>query len=314
MYFKQRRTKSVKGGKLIFWTLTDLCDTIDKMQENDYDCIMFIDGYRGIGKSTLAYKVGGKVKSSFSPRRDLCYSREQVIKSLANKNKGFIFADEMINVAYNRDFYEKDQKVLLKGLNMYRDSCNIFIGCIPRFADLDIQIQKLCKIRLTVIRRGLALLHKQIPSIYTSDPWDMKNNQKIEESWRGKGIVKPKYSQLTTVIGILKFGDLSPSSKKLYRSIKQEKRNQVYADYDEGREELSPEKKVYTNLIRLAKEGHLTVEQFNKFCAIRGDKVHTIRTRINRILKEEGEGKVFSNFLVKKKANEIKDKPKGFNI
>ena len=54
--------------------------------------------------------------------------------------------------------YENEQKTLLKALNMYRDSCNVFIGCIPKFVELDKQIQRLCKIRITIL--FVILLHR----------------------------------------------------------------------------------------------------------------------------------------------------------
>jgi len=110
----------------------------------------------------------------------------------------------MINVTYNRDFYVEDQKLLLKGLNMYRDSCNVFVGCIPRFIDLDVQLQRMCKIRITVVRRGIALIQTRRKAIYSTDPWDIRMNQKIEDKWSMKGTKNPRYSQLTTVRGIIK--------------------------------------------------------------------------------------------------------------
>jgi len=170
-------------GALLVWTLKDIRECIEKMTSPDVkmDMICFIEGRRGLGKSTLGYKIlsGLKVSVPFKPKRDLVYSREDTLKHLASKINGIIFSDEMINVAYKRDFYQEDQKELLKAFDMYRDSRNVFIGCIPQFVDLDVKIQQVCKLRLTVVRRGLALVQMKMPTIYSMDPWDIKNNQRI---------------------------------------------------------------------------------------------------------------------------------------
>ncbi len=102
--------------RTIMWSLKEICEMISDMQKNKYDCIIMIDGKRGIGKSTLGSKL--MYRLGFSPKRDIVYSREDVIKSYAKKNKGYIFADEMVNVGYLRDFWGSDQKTLIKVMNM----------------------------------------------------------------------------------------------------------------------------------------------------------------------------------------------------
>ena len=100
-------------GQLLVWTLKDIKESIEIMTSEivKFDCIIFIEGNRGLGKSTLAYKIlsGLKVNIKFKPKRDLVYSREDTIKHLATKKNGCILSDEMINVAYKRDFYESEE-------------------------------------------------------------------------------------------------------------------------------------------------------------------------------------------------------------
>ena len=279
-------------GKLLIWSVKDLCHVIQEMTNNEFDCIIFIEGKRGLGKSTLAFKLARKLRGlkKFRPRHDICYSRKQVISHLAKQKKSIIFADEMINVSYNRDFYVEDQKILLKGLNMYRDSCNVFMGCIPRFIDLDIQIQRLCKIRITVVRRGVALIQTQRATVYSPDPWDIKNNMRIESKWTERGIQNPRYSQLTTVRGILKFNKLNPRDELLYKKIKEEKRNRVYSeeadlDKDDG---LPLEEKQFLKLYNLVKNKSLTPNEFDIICSTLGMKNDMIRNKLRKRLKDEG--------------------------
>lgn len=300
---------------LLTCSLKYLTDLISEMTKNKFDCIIFIEGNRGLGKSTLAYKVanGLDVDIPFKPKRDIVYSREDVLRHLATKKKGIIFGDELINVAYNRDFFETDQKTLLKALNMYRDSCNVFIGCVPRFSDLDTQLQRLCKIKITVVRRGLAILHKKVASIYNKDPWDSKNNQKIEEGWSQSRTKHPKYSQLTTAFAFMSFGDLTNSQRDEYESIKDEKRGQVFGSYNDSEMMLDKDglfiKKVYEKV----KAQELTPKDFELLAETNSYNVETLRKKINAKLKEENIEYRWKDLVTTDKKKDKRDKL-GFTI
>jgi len=274
--------------KLKIWTIKDVAEVIDGCVLNKFDANIFIEGKRGLGKSTLADKILSKCKSvSYDPWKCIHYSRSDVLKNLAMKQRTAIWADELINVGFNRDFYDSEQKQLIKAINMYRDSENVFIGCVPFFCNLDKQLQNLCKLRFTVVRRGLAIIHKQIPAIYTYDPWDIKNNQKIESKWSLKG-KKPRYSQLTTAIGMIKFGDLHPERRKIIDEIKRQKRNHTFNNQMDENIEHSMDKVFYTNLVKMLKEKKLTKEIFNQMCSVAGKPIQNVRTRVNQILVEDG--------------------------
>jgi len=264
--------------------------------------------------STLALKLAHRLVTPipFKPKRDLVYSREDTIKLLASRKGGIIFSDEMINVAYNRDFYEGQQKVLIRGINLYRDSNNVILGCIPSFIDLDKQIQRLCKIRITVVRRGYALIHTQKRTMFQSDTWDIKNNQKVETAWTNKGGKNPRYAQLTTVRGILRFNDATPQQREEYEAIKQEKRGRVFGDMM-GEEVDDPSKIFYDNLYKEVKSAKLTQEAFYVLAKISNKKPETIRNRINKMLKEDGDSKRFKDYVLSEKKKIRLDKL-GFDI
>lgn len=284
---------------------------IENMINNKFDCIMFVEGNRGLGKSTFCYKLlsGLDIPIKFKPQRDLVYTRADTLKHLATKKGGAIFSDEMINVAYNRDFYENEQKTLLKALNMYRDSCNVFCGCIPKFVELDKQIQRLCKIRITIVRRGVALLQTQNPSIYQSDSWDLKNNQKIESKWTTKGVKNPRYSQLTTMRALIRFGDLTSKQREEYETIKQSKRGQVFGEYQDGQLLYeNPDKIFYENLVKQALAGKVTKETWNTLAVINNKKQDEMRRKFNQYLKESGSDKTFRDLILTSKEKHKKDK------
>lgn len=268
---------------MLRWSLKDIVQVIEDCVNDKFDVIIFVEGNRGLGKSTLLFKLGLRLNSrgviKFKPKRHMVYSREDTIKLLASKTKHFIFSDEMINVAYNRDFYEQDQKVLLKALNMYRDSYNVFAGAIPKFVDLDTQIRKLCKIRITVIRRGVALVHTQLRGIYRSDPWDTKENIKIEMKSR-KG--KKRYGKLSTVRGILYFTDLRENQRVLYEEIKKTKRGKVYSEYTDDKEEDD----LNALLIDRVLEFKTSKAELETYCVLTKRKWATVLQLINSRLRD----------------------------
>jgi hypothetical protein len=219
----------------------------------------------------------------------------------------------MINVAYKRDFYQEGQKDLLKGFDMYRDSRNVFIGCIPQFIDLDVKIQKVCKLRLSVIRRGVALVQMQLPSIYSNDPWDIRNNQRIESKWALKGTKNPRYGQLTTCRGILYFGDLTKKQREEYDAIKFEKRGHVFDKFQNEELMTDPEQIFMRNMKKEMKAGKLTPQSFELLCSINGKNVESMRRKINNSLKDEGDEKRWKDYCLTDKAKKRKDKL-GFGI
>jgi len=296
----------------IYWNLKDICELVLDMVAEKYDTIIFITGKRGISKSTLGCKLAFRVGLPFTPTKDIVYTRDEVIKQLSNKKKGVIFADEMINVAYNRDFYETDQKQLLKAFNMYRDSCNLFIGCIPIFTDLDVQMQKLCKIHINVIARGIAIIHTQLPSTFSKDPWDIKNNLKVEGKWCLRGLRKPRYTQLSTYRGTLLFGDLTIQQRNLYEKIKEEKRNRVYKDYQNKEDSQSPQEILYKNLLKMAKDKKLTPKIFQSIVFANGMDYNKVRRKLNEMLRDEGKDERFKD-LIKKENIVVKRDALGFN-
>ena len=216
------------------WSLKRLISIILKTLNNEFDFFIIIEGNRGLGKSTLAYHIAngiarefkkiGKKDYQFKPKRDLLYTKNETIRFMHKWNSTGIL-DEAINVAFNRDFYDEDQKNIIKLTNMNRDHRNLIIACVPEFKNLDNQIKGLCKMRITVIRRGIAIVQTPNRSIYSKDKWDQNINEKIERSWLEKGIKNPKYTRLTTFRGILKYPKLTDRQEEIYQSVKNEKRN-----------------------------------------------------------------------------------------
>lgn len=252
------------------WSVDKIALMIMDMVMNKFDCFIVIDGNRGLGKSTLAYKVSKKVSNyfrvlvretggkdspyykyyEFFPKKQLehpkkyryvIYTRNDVINVMNDWRKTAI-ADEMINVSFNRDFQEDGQKNLVKIINMNRDHCNLLIACVPSFQTIDNQMKNLCKIRFTVVKRGLAIIQTPNKSLYSTDKWDTANNERIERKWFQKGTGLPKYTQLNTFRGFVKFGSLSKEEQRIYDQIKTNERSLIAKDLGVTEGELGKEK------------------------------------------------------------------------
>lgn len=223
----------------ILWSLRRLVNAICDRLMNEFDVFLVIEGNRGLGKSTLGFKLNllvrremrkrGNAGYQFSPRRDLLYTRREVLKFF-HKWKHSGMADEMINVSFNRDFYDEEQKNLIKTVNMNRDHTNFFTACVPKFKTLDSQIKGLTAIKITVLRRGIGIIHMPNTTIYSPDIWDEQINQKIEREWVKGGVSNPKYARLTTFRGYINFPKLTPKQQRIYQEIKDEKRNVIASD------------------------------------------------------------------------------------
>lgn len=165
----------------------------------------------------------------FLPNHCILYTRKEVLRFFHRWN-AIGMADEMINVSFNRDFYNEEQKDLIKMINMNRDHSNLFIACVPQFQNLDSQIKGLSKVRLTVVRRGIAIIQTPNRTIYSKDRWDTAVNEKIERDWIRKGVQNPHYAKLTTFRGMVRFPPLTKKHETLYQKIKDEQRNIVAQD------------------------------------------------------------------------------------
>lgn len=298
---------------LPIWHIKDIAEVIIRRWKNDYDFILLIDGLTGVGKSTVSNKIAHRIPK-FKPERDQLYIREDVLKQISTRTNSVIWADELINVAHNRNFYEADQILLVKALNMYRDSHNLFIGCIPDFNACDPQLKTIAHMRITVLRRGVALIQTPNKSLYSRDPWDIKNNQKIESKWSERGISKPRYGKLTTARGYLKFNDVTKKQKELYLKIKHEKRNKILQErFNQEAGFETADQSFYKNLLEEVKTGTLTPVMFAKICKINKKKYANVRAKINEMLRDDGTELRFSG-LVKSTNTPVKKDKLGFTI
>lgn len=290
----------------MLWYIKDIADICDKARIQKFDCIVCFTGARGIGKSTGALKVG--MRLGMKLKKDLVYSREELLRSVCKWNK-VIVADEMINAAYKREFHNTDQIELVKRLNMNRDHQNVLIMSIPNFWDLDKPLRDLVKLRIDIIKRGIGVVHTQLRNAYMNDPWDMKNNQKIEQGWQKSSRAKPRYNKLSTFKGILKFSALSPSLEKRYQEVKDLKRAMLSEDYVEQDEDKRlKDEHFYENILDMINQGIIDKEKLIKIAESKGRTYDGLNKSIHRFMKKKKmKGGLSTLFYEQKKRPEYKE-------
>lgn len=239
---------------------------------------------------------------NFKMGHDLIYSQDRMMRFLSSWYR-IAIPDEMVNITFNRDFYSEDQKNIIKMINMYRDHFNLILACVPQFQTLDNQIKNLCKIRISIVRRGVAIMQTPVKSIYGRDKWDQATNEKLEREWLIKGIKNPSYARLTTVRGIFKFPSLSPKLERLYQKIKDKQRTIILKKRmgleGEGDEE---NESVMDKTVKMLLDGKIRNAQVISGLAIaEGKTPEQFIDAVKRRLKKDGKDHRISQYYWEKK-------------
>lgn len=298
---------------VMHWSMAKMVQMIVAILQNKFDCFIVIEGNRGLGKSTLAihlargvsreFKKQGSQDYKFNWRNVLIYTKKET-KRFWHKWKSVGIGDEMINVTFNRDFYNEDQKDIIKMMNMNRDHCNFFVACVPQFQTLDNQVKGLCKIRLTVVRRGVVIIQTPNRTIYVKDRWDSATNEKIEREWLAKGIKNPHYTKLTTFRGVMKFPKLREKSEEKYQQVKNDKRNLVAKEemgIDPDEENVDP----YVIAMEMLVEGKVRNGTFlDGFAQANNIIPATFKSQLRSRLQKSGKDHKVANYYWEKRAKE----------
>ena len=238
----------------------------------------------------------------FSPQKCLIYTQDDMQKALTSWNSISI-PDELINMTFNRDFYSEKQKDIIKILNMFRDHENLTIACVPAFQNIDTQIKGLTKMKITVKKRGIAIIHTPNSVIYCKDKWDSATNEKIEREWIMKKLTRPDYSRLTTFRGLVKFPPLTKAQEKAYQQVKNDKRAVVLKE-DMGIE-TQEEKKAdpFDDLMERLLNGAVRNGTYLRGVAdMMGITINTLTGRIRRELGKQKKNQLISAYYGEAKA------------
>lgn len=278
----------------IVWSLRELTSLIRQRQLNKYDANFGVSGRRGDGKSTLLFHIFNSFsKFGFHQKKNQVYAQKDVIRLLAEQQFGYCWDDEAINSGYKRDFQKTGQKNMIKVITNYRDNFNIYGSAVPFFNSLDKDLRELMFMHIHIVERGLAVIFLSLSDqVHSSDPWDIKNNEKIEQKELARIKKNPnlrfRYHRFTTFAGYLYFGPMTKKQEEIYVQIKQEKRAKSFQDSGILQEEIQPFKQRLYNMLM---QGKLTKNGLSQACLLEGEKYTSIVDSLNSMLKDAGEMK-----------------------
>lgn len=221
------------------------------INKKDFDWLHVIEGYEGVGKSTLAWHTCKYIDPNFTAK-NVVFEPDQFRLLLQNARKGTaILIDEGGLLLFSRNAMMSDNKELIQALTMIRTK-NLFI-CIyvPSFFILDVYVREhrvktMCK----VIKRGWFHFFSK------------KRIQQIKKKTGTKEYEypKPNFKEAFTKVEnqewqtyITKKGDVLDRSMKWFTVSQVAKRLRVTRDtvYRWAREDKIDHEKLTTGAIRI---------------------------------------------------------------
>lgn len=128
------------NGKEIYLDpmLKQKLDNVKKIIKKDWDCVFLIDGIEGSGKSTLSFICGWYISEGKITIKNICEGSEDAIKKLENlPDKSILIIDEGSLMFSSKDVMKKEQKSLIKILQVIRQKMMCLIIVSPSFFDLN---------------------------------------------------------------------------------------------------------------------------------------------------------------------------------
>lgn len=172
--------------------LNILCRSIRGRLRKKFDLVIAISGDdTGIGKSSLGIHIGKGIQPDFDLRKNIAYlPREHEIRRKFNDvaRYGCFDVDEAIKAFYKLNWQDKMQKMLNQDFMTNRKEnykCTELL--IPNFTDLNTCFRNYkVKMNIYIPFRGVGVVYVKYKLPFDTDPWAIKENNKIMKDAMGK--------------------------------------------------------------------------------------------------------------------------------
>ena len=179
------------------WNVGVLAEFCKARQKNQYDFTIVISGWKGTGKSTLAYQLAKAIDPNFSLERNICISPDalDIIAQIEKMNKNCaVVLDEAIGALYIENWAEAEQKAFHQYVNQLqrKGKYAVVINCIPSLADLrGVYLRSAVDlvIHLFAPHRGIGAILLRNPTPVTQDPFQLQylaRRWEISASYEGR--------------------------------------------------------------------------------------------------------------------------------
>jgi len=234
----------------------------------------------------------------YNPYADLIYDHPTMLKGLSSWHR-IIIPDEAILLSHNRDFQGQEQKKIIKMVNVYRDHGNLVLMCIPNFNTMDVQLKGMCRMRISVARRGIAIVQTPNKTFYGRDKWESALNEKIEKEYLMKNPNRPAFAKLTTARAIVTYRKLSDKLEAQYQAIKNEKRGKFEEDI--GAKEVETKEKpkdaVEVCFDRLLNDGIKNFAFLEGYATSCGLDINNLKRKLEYKLRKLGKPTALSHYF-----------------
>lgn len=203
------------------FSIKSLCELIIQTLDVQKDAVIAVTGETGSGKSTLALAIAKGCDKNYDMQKQMVFSREDLLNQIATlPPKSAIVCDEAIAIAYRREWMKSAQRELIKVLNICRSRNLIMIMCIPDFWALDKDVLYRIRMRIHVVRRGLAAMFKPDKNPWAADIWHKKENFDLTRyGWD----VYPNFKRVLGWAGLCYFGPMAKYEDDEYQPLKKRK-------------------------------------------------------------------------------------------
>jgi len=229
-------------------SLSNFADLLIKRIEDKFDNVIITESgsVKGTGKTTfstlLTMEVDRKKDFKFSIQNQIVFdpTNEKIIEQVKTKPPCYpLQVDEASKVAYRRNWADEKQKRLMIFANVCRKYYKIINLNNPGFWKLDRDLLEIADFRITILKRGIAIVRGKIKNPEADDLWMRKITDELIRS------AAPNQMDIDKVINALRkapnylfeihFGELDPEVYAEYEKISQETELQSFFESQQNK-------------------------------------------------------------------------------
>lgn len=270
---------------------------LNKRTEEDFDSILIVESgaVKGTGKTTFSIGLCKEICKLLGIPYDIkklmiLDATEDKIRKLARElSRGVpIHVDEAIFLAYKRDYNEDATKKFVKFVNICRKFGHPVILNVPWFWDLDKDIRNLADYRVTIVKRGIALVRQKDINTDTEDLWLRKDSGEIQAKEIGydmtdiQGIIRG-VTKCKNLLFKLSFAKLREEEYEIYKQLSLS---------EEGKQLEQPDQRKRDVWFKVLAWYHL------KRCKEKGMTIASLVGELNELIAKSGYAMQFDKYAL----------------